>query len=165
MLRNTNPDRPRVHGSDHVNAGEDPVPGALIFIKSIETNSVEQVSSAAENTIQTISLPANSFNQIYIECAMRSRYEVDISNKTNNTYNIKVDGATKATFSERIIALATANADSGGRNNSHFSVITPGGQAAAVNVIVTAQMSINNANCGILCYFIRLWGINKNLRP
>ena len=165
MLRNIDPTKPRVHGSEHINGQEDPIPGALIFIDSIESDSSERVSSAAENTIQTISLPANSYDKILIEAGVRERYEVDASNKTDNTWKIKVDGVLKKTFTTRIIALATASADSGGRCSHRISTIAAGGQLSPVNVIITGQMTINNANCGLLVYYLRLWGINKKIRP
>ena len=165
MLRNNNPKRPRVHGSDHINGGEDPIPGALIFIDSNEVSGAEQVSSTGENTLQTISLPANSYDKIFIEACIRSRYEVDAANKTDNTFKIKIDGLLKATFTERIIALSTSGTDSGGRNTTHISTVATGGQVTAVNVTITGQMTINNANCGLMVYYVRLWGINKNIRP
>jgi hypothetical protein len=165
MLRNNDPTKPRVHGSDHINGQEDPIPGALIFIDSIETDSSEKVSSTSENTIQTISLPANSYNKILIEAGVRERYEVDVSNKTDNTWRIKVDGVLKKTFTTRIIALATSGADSGGRYSHRISTIVDGGQTTAVNITITGQMTVSNANCGLMVYYLRLWGINRKIRP
>ena len=165
MLRNNDPSKPRVHGNEHINGQEDPIPGALIFIGSQESDSAEQVSSVAENTLATLSLPANSYDKILIEAEIRERYEVDASNKTNNTFKIKETGVTKKTFSSRIIALATASADSGNRHTFRISTIIAGGQTSTASITLTGQMSINNANCGLLIYSFRLWGINKKIRP
>ena len=165
MLRNSNPNRPRVHGSDHINAGEDPVPSALIFIDSNETDSAETVSSVAETTKNTISLPANSFAKIYIEFAAVHRYEVDVAAKMNATYRIKLDGALQKTYNAKILANSLAGVDTGQKESIYGSVIIAGGQTAAASVTITGQIDVNNANAGFLTKFVRLWGINKNLRP
>jgi hypothetical protein len=154
-----NPTTPKQHGAEHGASGGDKIPNVPVLIAAIETDGGEQVSSVAENVLQTLSLPANSFKRILIEATVRERYEVDASNKTNNTWNIDVDGSTVKTFTSRIIALATASADSGNRHTFNISTIVNGGQAAAVDVDITGQMTINNANCGVMVYNMRLWGL------
>jgi len=165
MLRGTNPDRPRVHGSDHINAGEDPVPGALVLINNNETDTAETVSSVAEVTKFTLVVPANSFAFLYIEFAAVHRYEVDVASKMNVIYNIKLDGVTKKTFNAKILALSTSGTDTGQKETIYGSTIIAGGQAAAASVTITEQMDVNNANCGVIGKFARVWGINSNLRP
>lgn len=165
MLRSINPKRPRVHGSDHINAGEDPVPGALIFIDSNETDSAETVSSIAETTKNTISLPVNSFAKIYIEFAAVHRYEVDVAAKMNATYRIKLDGVLQKTFAAKILANSLTGVDTGQKEPINGSVIIAGGQTSVASVTITGQIDVNNAGAGFLTKFVRLWGINKNIRP
>jgi len=165
MLRNNDPSKPRVHGNEHINGQEDPIPGLPVLIYNDESDTGETVSSVAETTKYTYSLPANNYEKMLIEAGTQSRYEVDVSNKNNITWKIKVDGVLQKTFTERIIALATASADSGNRVNGHISTIIAGGQIASVSITVTGQQTINNANAGFLLKFFRVWGINKKIRP
>ena len=165
MLRSINPKRPRVHGSDHVNAGEDPVPGALILIKSDEVDTAETVSSTSRVTKFSLYLPANSYDFIYAEFCMVHRYEVDVNAKMNIIYLIQLSGTTKKTFNAKILACANTGIDTGQKETFYGSTIIPGGQTGPNNVDFTEQMDVNNANCGVIGKFARLWGINKNLRP
>ena len=165
MLRYVNPTRPRVHGSDHVNAGEDPVPRALIFIDSKETDSAELLASTSETTIQTITLPANSYEKILIEFGYQSRFEASTNSKCDYTWRVKVDTTTVKTFYNRIIASSTSGIASGDRISGQYSVIYQGGNTSSVTISITGQMTVSNSACGMLVHYLRIYGINKNLRP
>ena len=165
MLRNSNPTRPRVHGSDHVNAGEDPVPRALIFIDSKETDSAELVNSTSETTIQSITLPANSYEKILIEFGFQSRFEKDENRKCDYTWRVKVGGVLVKTFYNRLIASSTSGIDSGDRISGQYSVIYQGGQTSPVTITITGQMNFTSVNAGMLVHYLRIYGINKSLRP
>jgi hypothetical protein len=165
MLRRLNPTRPRVHGSDHVNAGEDPIPFALIFIDSKETDSSELTSSTTETTLQTITLPPNSFDKILIEFGYQARFEASVNSRCDYTWRVKVGTTTVKTFYNRIIASATTGIASGNRISGQYSAIYQGGNNSPLTVSITGQMSVSDPSCGMRVHYLRIFGINKSLRP
>jgi hypothetical protein len=165
MLRRVNPTRPRVHGSDHVNAGEDPVPFALIFIDSKETDSSELINTTTETTIQTITLPANSYDRILIEFGYQARFEANLNSRCDYTWRVKAGTTTIKTFYNRIIASSTTGITSGDRISGQYSAIYQGGNTSPLTISITGQMNVANPSCGMLVHYLRLYGINKSLRP
>jgi len=165
MLRRINPTFPKVHGSDHVNGGEDPIPSALIFIDSKESDSSEVISSTTETTIQTITLPPNSFDKILIEFGYQARFEANVNSRCDYTWRVKVGTTTVKTFYNRIIASATTGIASGNRISGQYSAIYQGGNNSPLTVSITGQMSVSDPSCGMRVHYLRIFGINKRIRP
>lgn len=130
-----------------------------ILIANNDVDSAEKVSSTAENIIQTLTIPVSLYSKLLIEAIVQERYEADASSKCDYTWNVKVAGVTKKTFTTRIISLATAGADSGNRNTHLISTIIDGPIQTPKDITLTCTMTVSNANCGVLVKNIRVWGI------
>jgi hypothetical protein len=130
-----------------------------ILVAHNEEDSSEQVSSTAENTIQTLTIPVCDYAKLLIEAIVQERYERDASSKCDYSWNIKVNGVTKKSFSARIISLATTGVDSGGRNTHLIDTIIEGPITSPQDITITCTMSVSNAGCGVMVNNVRVWGL------
>ena len=153
------PTKPVTHASEHLSTGNDKMTGVRVLLYSAESDTAETNTTTNETTKYTQSLPANSYSYILIEAGTQSRYERDVSSKANFTWRIKYNAVTQKTFNEKIIALAAAGCDTGGKYNGYISTIMAGGQAGAADITITGQASVSNANVGFLLKYVRIWGI------
>ena len=141
----------------HVGGG---VPsGTLILLYNDEVDSSETNTSTVEVEKKSWTLPANSYSKIIIESEVRDRVEQDASTKCDFTWRIKVGGVTAKTFINRIIASSTTSIDSGGREVIPVKTIVAGGQTGNTAISLTGQMSLSNANTGILAHSLRVYGV------
>lgn len=134
--------------------------GIPILIFNDETDSTEQINSTSESAaLKTFNLPINTYSKVLIEAIVRSRFESDVTSRSDYTWRIKVGGATVRTFVERIIALNTAGADSGDRQLSTISTIVAGGQGSVTAITITVQMNTQDVLNGGLVHVFRVYGI------
>jgi hypothetical protein len=153
------PTKPVLHASEHLYAGNDKLTGIRVLLNSLETDTAETNTTTNETTKYTFTLPINSYSFIMIEAGFVSRYEKDVASKANFTYNIKYNGATQKTFNSKVLALSTSGCDTGAKVIDYISFIMTGGQAAQHNITITGQTDVNDANCGFVLKFARVWGI------
>jgi hypothetical protein len=136
-----------------------PAPGTFL-LHTNETPVTEITSSTAESSaLRTYNLVANTYDHILVEAEVRNRVEQDASTRCDFTWRFKVDGVTTKTFVNRIIAMNTANVDSGGRFNERLSMLIAGGQIASTALTITSRNSLSNGSTGAQLVSFRVWGI------
>lgn len=143
----------------HYHAGGGSVSGTLILLYNDEVDSSETNTTTVETEKKSWILPANVYSKIIIESEVRDRVEQDASTKCDFTWRIKVGGVTVKIFINRIIAMNTTGVDSGGRQVIPVKTIVAGGQSGNTAISLTGQMTVSNANTGILVHSLRVYGI------
>jgi len=154
-MRNIDPTKPRLHGSEHLPDKEDPIPGVLVLIVNNETQTGETTSSIAENTLFTLTIPPNKFSKILIEATIRHRHTTTSATICTFTDRIKVGGVTQATYVEQLLSTTAG----GTETHDRISIIVAGGQTVNTTVLITSQMGTSNAANGVLGENARIFGM------
>jgi len=137
------------------------LPGLQFLLTADETDSTEHNTSTAESGAhKTYHLAANSYDYIKIEAIVQVRVEQDATTRADFTWRFKEAGSTvtDGTFTQRIIALNTAGADSGNRQLATLSVIIAGGQGSTTALTITSQQTLSNAATGSRVLAFRVYG-------
>jgi hypothetical protein len=153
------PAMPQLHAVEHLQDGNDRLPGAELLIGADEGDSAETVSSTSLTILKTMALPPNNFRLILAEAEICNRFEQDVASRCVFSWYLVWGGTTLKTFLMRLIAQSTAGIDSGDRTTHHISTIFAGYQTQYQNVYLKGCMMLNNANVGIKAHIMRLWGI------